>query len=191
MMLYDKKREKNIVRYLIHFLIVFFVCTSCASVPYSLQDAPYLPRDAEYSQIPYEHHILTILAYAPGTKLNNGITSIAGHISVSIDNNGIWGFYPSIDGSPITIVGELKYYDYSDFPEKIEYLDFIIDKDTKQKIEELIAEWAGNPPMFIIPFNDCVVFVYRVCDIAGIRYNSFKVIPINALREIHRLNKPK
>jgi hypothetical protein len=133
-----------------------------------------------------DYHIVSLLAYKPNTDVGGGKKSIAGHASVSIDRKGVWGFYPSAQGKLITKQGILKYAD--EYPRTQEYADFIVDAQIMSQIREVIAEWETNPPAYVILFNDCVNFLYRICDSIGLRYNSLALLPIDAIREIRRLN---
>ncbi|MDR0877429.1 MAG: hypothetical protein LBN21_05205, partial [Treponema sp.] len=73
-------------------------------------------------------------------------------------------------------------------PYQQELAEFDIDENTYAELLVFIDEWEHNPPVYFVPANDCVTFVYRVCKIAGIKYNSFALFPTSAIREIRRLN---
>ncbi|MDR1894118.1 MAG: hypothetical protein LBQ61_05410, partial [Spirochaetales bacterium] len=136
--------------------------------------------------VPEQYYRISFFAYAPGTLIEHGKTSIAGHASFSIDRAGVWGFYPDKEGKLITKNGELKYSE--DYPKTQEYADFFVDENIMREIMELIEEWERNPPVFIIAVNDCVSFIYRICDIIRLQYNHFTLIPITAIREIRSRN---
>ncbi|MDR0409126.1 MAG: hypothetical protein LBH18_01825 [Spirochaetaceae bacterium] len=140
--------------------------------------ATLAPEDERYYKI-------TFLAYGSGT-LVEGKKSIAGHASVSIERNGIWGFYPSTPGKLITKKGRLSYE--TEYPRTQEYVDFFVDEQTMNNIWLLIHQWENNPPYFAIPVNDCVGFIYRVCNTMGLRYNPFALLPTSAIRDIRNLN---
>lgn len=164
---------------LISILFAFLAYTSCTTAtPQLFQNDIYLRSSEKYYKI-------TLLAYGPGTLIE-GKKSKAGHASLSIERSGVWGFYPSTPGKLMTTHGVLKYS--TEYPRTQEYADFFIDEGIMNKIFELIAEWENNPPTFIIPFNDCVSFIYRICDIIGLRYNNLKMFPASAICEIRNLN---
>jgi hypothetical protein len=126
------------------------------------------------------------IAYGAGTPVENNKKSLAGHASIAIAGLGIWGFYPTKPGRPITAPGILKYN--AEYPIIHEYVEFFIDEGRLTKIKELITKWENDPPAFVIPFNDCVIFLYRVCDIIGLKYAPLAVMPVSAVRKIRLLN---
>jgi hypothetical protein len=76
----------------------------------------------------------------------------------------------------------------SEHPEIHEYVDFTIDDILMDEIRALIRKWELDPPPFAIPVQDCVGFIYRICDIIGLRYNPLALIPTRAVRSIRKLN---
>ena len=164
----------------IFLLLSFFVYTGCSTT------TPRLFKDHAYLQLTEKCYKITFLAYGAGTPLVEGKKSIAGHASLSIERAGTWGFYPSTPGKMLTAQGVLKYS--SEYPITQEYADFFIDEKTMDKISAFIAVWEKDPPVFSIPFNDCVTFIYRICDIIGLRYNRFMLFPADAICEIRNLN---
>lgn len=174
-------------------ILIFYalIYTGCTTTPLLVQDSTYpaliaqaAGRDfpPEYSEPYYK---ITFLAYRPGTLID-GKKSLGGHASVSIERSGVFGFYPSKPGKFATKRGILKFS--IDYPATQDYTDFLVDKNTKDKILELIAEWENNPPRFTLLSNDCVSFIYRVCDIVGLKYHPFRFLPTNAVRDIGKLN---
>jgi hypothetical protein len=133
-----------------------------------------------------QYYKISFFAYNRGTVVDKGKKSIAGHASISIDRMGTWGFHPAKDGRPITKNGILKYSE--EYPRTQEYADFLVDENVMHKIKDLITEWKTNPPPYIIPLNDCVSFIYRICDVIRIRYNHLALLPIRAVREIRGMN---
>jgi hypothetical protein len=131
---------------------------------------------------------ITFLAYGAGT-LVDGKKSKAGHASVSIERSGVWGFYPSTPGRFITMKGKLSYK--TEYPRTQEYADFFVDEQIIHNIWTLIHQWEDDPPYFAVPANDCVSFVYRVCDIIGLRYNPFALFPTRAIRDIRNFNSQR
>ncbi|GHV76592.1 hypothetical protein AGMMS49942_14130 [Spirochaetia bacterium] len=150
------------------------IYTSCAGAPEALE----VPSEG--------HHKVMFLAYARGTPVENNKKSIAGHASIAIEGSGIWGFYPTTPGMPITKRGVLQHNTV--YPIIHEYAEFFVDEDRLNKIKELIAKWENNPPPFVVPFSDCVTFINRVCDIIGLKYNHLAVMPTTAVRRIRLLN---
>jgi hypothetical protein len=128
---------------------------------------------------------VAFLAYGRGTEIS-GKKSIAGHASVAIDDTDIWGFYPSIAGKFFTRQGVLK--KNSEHPEIHEYVDFTVDQTLMNEIRKLIQSWEQDPPAFVIPLRDCVHFIYQVCDIIGLKYNRFALLPTRAVRSIRKFN---
>jgi hypothetical protein len=137
-------------------------------------------------EISEPYYKISFYGYPRGTLVENGKKSLAGHASISIDRLGVWGFYPDKVGRPISKEGLLKYSE--EYPRPQDYADFYVDENIMREIQELITEWETNPPTFIIPANDCVSFVYRICDIIGLKYNHLTIIPIKAIREIRNRN---
>ncbi|GHV50933.1 hypothetical protein AGMMS49579_05340 [Spirochaetia bacterium] len=146
---------------------------------------PLLVRGNNYSEYSGQYYKISFFAYGPGTPVE-GKKSIAGHASVSIDRDGVYGFYPSKPQRFATKKGVLKYS--REYPITQDYTDFLVDEDTKNKIVELINEWENNPPPFIVSISDCVKFIYRVCDIMGLNYHPLTLLPKNAVRDIRNLN---
>jgi hypothetical protein len=135
-----------------------------------------------------ERHTITFLAYTGGTLVDDkGTKSIAGHASISINRMGVWGFYPDIPGKLATKRGLLKYSD--EYPRTQEYADFMIDALTMNNISELLLRWENDTPHFAIPFNDCVSFIFRVCDVIGLKYNPLVLLPVDAIRSIRQYNE--
>lgn len=157
-------------------ILAIFILTGCAAT------APVL-RTPDVSE---GYHQISFMAYTGGTELGNGKKSIAGHASISIDRSGVWGFYPSIEGRPITKKGILKYS--SEYPRAQEYADFFVDTHIMRKIQEVITDWKTNPPSFVIPINDCNSFLYQICDIIGLRYNRLALLPVWTVRDIRSRN---
>jgi hypothetical protein len=157
--------------------LVFFVAlSSCTIVPVSAA-----------SKNDEERYTITLLAYSGGTIVDKkGSKSLAGHASISVNRAGVWGFYPSTPGKLITKRGLLQYS--TEFPRTQEYVNFMVDASIMNKISELLLQWENNPPYFAIPFNDCVSFIYRVCDIIGLKYNPLLLLPIDAIRYIGHHN---
>jgi hypothetical protein len=154
--------------------------TSCAGVPEALVVPP-----GEYQEVPEGYHKVMFLAYGRGTFVDNE-KSIAGHASIAIEGSGAWGFYPTTGQRLFTRRGVLRHS--AGYPITQEYVEFTVADGIVDKLRELIAKWENDPPPFIIPVMDCVTFVYRACDIIGLRYNHFSVVPISAVRKIGRLN---
>jgi hypothetical protein len=172
-------------------LVIFLLSiSSCASVPASASasaSAVAAVPVSNVSQTNEEHYTITVLAYTGGTLVDDkGTKSIAGHASISINRTGVWGFYPGTPGKLVTRRGLLKYS--AEYPRTQEYADFIVDAAVMDKISELLLQWENDTPCFVIPFNDCVSFIYRVCDIIGLKYNSLILLPIDAIRYIGRRN---
>jgi hypothetical protein len=163
---------------LVFFLL--FTNIGCETVSLPAYQSYFVPEDSldSYSKVAF-------LAYERGTEIK-GKKSIAGHASVVIDDTEIWGFYPSIEGRFFTARGLLK--KNSEHPEVHEYVDFTVDRSLMDEIRTLIRQWEEDPPAFIIPLQDCVHFVYRICDIIGLRYNRFALIPTTAVKSIRQLN---
>jgi hypothetical protein len=157
-------------------VLIALLLNSCATAGRS--NSVSAPGDERYYKI-------TFLAYGSGT-LVDGKKSLAGHASVSIERNGVWGFYPSVPGKLITKKGKLSYQ--TEYPRTQEYVDFFVDEQTMNAIWALIRRWKDDPPYFVIPVNDCVSFIYRVCDIIGLRYNPFVLFPTEAIRNIRESN---
>jgi hypothetical protein len=155
-------------------ILLALLLNSCVTVG---QSNPVLEDERYYK--------ITFLAYGMGT-LVDGKKSKAGHASVSIERDGVWGFYPSAPGRPITKKGKLSYK--TEYPRTQEYADFFVDEQIMNNIWMLIHQWEDDPPYFAIPANDCVGFVYRVCDIIGLRYNPFALFPKSAIRDIRNFN---
>jgi hypothetical protein len=166
-------------KHILIFLLSFLVYSGCSTTPRLFQDDAYLQSTEKCYKI-------TFLAYGAGTLLAEGEKSITGHASLSIERNGVWGFYPSTPGKILAAHGVLKYS--SEYPITQEYADFFVDEKTMNKISALIVGWEKDPPFFSIPFNDCVSFIYRVCDTIGLRYNRFILFPADAICEIRNLN---
>ena len=132
---------------------------------------------------PADYHTITFLAYHGGTVVDEkGTKSPGGHASISINREGVWGFYPNPRGKPVTKHGELVYSTV--YPREQEYAEFIVDADILADIEALINEWENSPPLFAVPVNDCVSFINRVCDRVGLRYNPFAILPVTAIQSI-------
>jgi hypothetical protein len=106
--------------------------------------------------------------------------------SISIDRNGVWGFYPEKRGAVFSKRGVLKYRDQYHSSE--EYVEFIVSGEKKQKIQQLIDDWVERPPHFAIPASDCVTFVHKVCKIIGVRFNYFAILPVDAVLSLRRMN---
>jgi hypothetical protein len=138
------------------------------------------------TNVPDEQYKITFMAFTAGTLVDKGEKSTADHASISIDSSGVWGFYPSTQGKLITNQGVLKYND--EYPRAQEYADFFVDARIMGQIREVIAEWEANPPAYIILVNDCVNFLYRICDIIGLQYNNLTFSPTMAVREIRNRN---
>jgi hypothetical protein len=155
------------------FCIVFSGCAS--SLPNM--------RTPDSSEKQYK---ISFFAFNRGTMVDKDKKSIAGHASISIDRMGVWGFYPAKEGKPITKKGILKYAE--EYPRTQEYADFIVDETTMNKILDFITEWETNPPTYAVPVNDCVSFLYRICDIIGLKYNHLTLLPIWAVRDIRNKN---
>ncbi|GHU26172.1 hypothetical protein FACS1894172_14660 [Spirochaetia bacterium] len=162
--------------FLVFCPMVFWV--SCASSSLLLQN----DDNSEQSEQTYK---ISFLAYGPGTPVGE-TRSIAGHASLSIDGPGVYGFYPDIPGKLISKQGQLKYS--TEYPINQLYTDFLVSENTRNKILELIAKWENTPPPFILPANDCVSFIYRVCDVIGLKYDPFILLPTNAIRAIRIFN---
>jgi hypothetical protein len=158
---------------------LFFINAGCKSVSQTVQ------YDFLQDETSGPYFKIAFLAYGRGTEIK-GKKSLAGHASIVIDDVDIWGFYPSIDGKLFTRRGELR--KNSEHPEIHEYVDFTIDDALMDEIRALIRKWELDPPPFFIPVRDCVTFIYRVCDIIGLRYNQLALIPTRAIRSIRRLN---
>ncbi|GHV73872.1 hypothetical protein AGMMS49940_11740 [Spirochaetia bacterium] len=156
--------------------MVFWV--SCASSPLLLQN----DENSEQSEQTYK---ISFLAYGPGTSLGE-TRSIAGHASLSIGGPGVYGFYPNIPGKLISKQGQLKYS--TEYPLNQVHTDFLVSENTRNKILELLTEWENTPPPFSIPANDCVSFIYRVCDVIGLKYDPLVLLPKNAIRTIRIFN---
>jgi hypothetical protein len=154
--------------------LLALLLSSCATVG---QSNPVLEDEGYYK--------ITFLAYGTGT-LVDGKKSKAGHASISIERNGVWGFYPGTPGKLITRKGKLLYK--TEYPRTQEYADFFVDEQIMHNIWALIHQWEDDPPYFAIPANDCVSFVYRICDIIGLRYNPFALFPVSAIRDIRDFN---
>jgi hypothetical protein len=119
-----------------------------------------------------------------------GKRSIAGHTSISLDRHGVWGFWPNIPNQLITDPGLLRYTEYADvYPLQQDIIEFTIDETAYAQILKLIDEWYYKPPVYIVPFIDCVTFINLVCKIAGIKYNPLALFPMNAIQEIRWLNE--
>jgi hypothetical protein len=160
---------------------IFFISAGCESVSQTVQyDFLQDENSGPYFKIAF-------LAYGGGTEIK-GKKSIAGHASVVIDDADIWGFYPDTDGRFFTRKGNLR--KNSEHPEIHGYVDFTSDNVLMDEIRALIRKWELDPPPFAIPVQDCVSFIYRICDIIGLRYNHFALIPTRAVRSIRRLNEP-
>jgi hypothetical protein len=158
-------------------ILIALLLNSCATAG---QSSPVSVQEDE------RYYKITVLAYGRGT-LVDGKKSKAGHASVSIERNGVWGFYPSTPGKLITRKGKLSYK--TEYPRTQEYADFFVCEQIMRNIGALIHQWENDPPYFAIPANDCVSFIYRVCDIIGLRYNPFALFPTSAIRDIRNLNK--
>jgi hypothetical protein len=163
---------------LVFFL--FFLNLGCKSAPQPELQMYVIPEES-----PDVYTKVAFLAYGRGTKIN-GKKSIAGHAAVVIDNADIWGFYPSVAGKFYTAQGILK--KNSEHPEIHEYVDFTVDQTLMDEIRELIRSWEKDPPAFIIPLRDCVHFIYQICDIIGLKYKRFALLPVKAVRSIRKLN---
>ncbi|GHT79937.1 hypothetical protein FACS1894130_10140 [Spirochaetia bacterium] len=164
---------KNAVIFLFGFCsMVFWV--SCAS-------SPLLRQNDDNSEQTYK---ISFLAYGPGTSLGE-TRSITGHASLSIGGPGVYGFYPK-PGKLISKQGQLKYS--TEYPRNQVYADFLVSENTRNKILELITKWENTPPPFSIPENDCVSFIYRVCDVIGLKYDPLVLLPTNAIRTIRIFN---
>jgi hypothetical protein len=74
------------------------------------------------------------------------------------------------------------------YPREQEYVIFTVDTQIMATIGELIEQWQNSPPYFAISLNDCVSFIYRVCDIIGLAYNPFARLPVSAIRSIRSHN---
>lgn len=159
--------------------VIFFVTIGCKSVSQTVQ------YDFVQDEIPGQHAKISFLAYGRGTEIS-GKKSIAGHASVVIDGTDIWGFYPSTAGKFFTRRGVMK--KNSEHPEIHEHVDFTVDDTLMEEIRALIRTWELDPPPFAIPIQDCVSFIHRICDIIGLRYNPFALIPTRAVRSIRKLN---
>lgn len=157
-----------------------FLNAGCKSV-----SQPGLQAYVYPDETPGAYAKVAFLAYGGGTEIK-GKKSIAGHASVVIDDADIWGFFPSAAGKLFTAQGVLK--KDSDHPEIHEYVDFTVDQTLMDEIRNLIRSWEMDPPAFIIPLQDCVHFIYRVCDIIGLKYNRFALLPTTAVRSIRKLN---
>jgi hypothetical protein len=159
------------------FLLAFILFT-CKTDPQAVQTS-------ELEEFPEPYYKVTFLAYDRGTEIE-GKKSIAGHASVAVDDADIWGFYPEQRGWFITKRGML--IRASDQPEIHESVAVFVDVHVMGEIRALINEWETAPPIFAIPFMDCVTFVYRVCDIIGLKYDHMAIWPTRAVRSIGRLN---
>ena len=161
-------------------LIYCCICAlfSCATAP-----PPPPPLEAEEEA----YHTLVFLAYYSGTPIDEkGSKSFTGHASISINRTGVWGFYPNPKGKLASKRGQLVYS--AVYPREQEYAEFTVDAGVLADVEALIAEWEAAPPFFAIPFNDCVSFVHRVCERAGLRYNPFALLPVSAIQSIRDSN---
>ncbi|GMO43374.1 MAG: hypothetical protein Ta2F_18820 [Termitinemataceae bacterium] len=138
----------------------------------------------KYSDVGGQYHKISFYAYPPRTLID-GKKSLAGHVSLSIDRSGVWGFYPTTQGKLITKKGVVKYF--AEYPLNQDYADFFVDEKTKNKLVEFIDKWKNDPPPFIIPLNDCVNFVRRACDIIGVKH-SRALMPMKAVRDIRDRN---
>jgi hypothetical protein len=156
------------------FFIMFFPLFLCACVSSEETAGNEIPQKEPY-------HTVTFLAYGPGTIVDRKI-SIAGHALLSINHSGVWSFYPSTPEKLHTEQGLLKYN--AEFPPQYDSVDFKVDQNTMNEIMRLIHQWENAPPAFSIPDNDCVSFIYRVCDIIGLYYNSITLMPASAIIEI-------
>jgi hypothetical protein len=67
-------------------------------------------------------------------------------------------------------------------------VDFFVDEQIMNDIWALIHQWEDDPPYFAIPVNDCVSFIYRVCDVIGLYYDPFALFPAKAIRSIRYFN---
>lgn len=161
------------------FFIFVYSFTGCKST------SPLVQQN-EYQRTGEQYYTITFLAYSPGTVIGKE-NSIAGHASLSIDRNGVWGFYPDSPGKIATKQGILK-YSADSYPRMQEYVDFIVDRQIMDKIQELIRQWEMNPPYYAIIANDCVSFIYRVCDIIGLTYNPLALFPVDAIYGIRNHN---
>lgn len=159
---------------------LFFLNAGCKSVSQPGLQAYVFPEET-----PGVYAKVAFLAYGRGTEIS-GKKSIAGHASVVIDDADIWGFYPSVAGKFFTAQGVLK--KNSEHPEIHEYVDFTVDQTLIDEIRKLIQSWELNPPAFVIPLQDCVHFIYQVCDIIGLKYNRFALLPTKAVQSIRKLN---
>ena len=162
-------------------LLVYCSCLytlfSCAAAPSAW------PERADGEQ----YHTLTFLAYYSGTAIDEkGSKSLTGHASISIDRNGVWGFYPNPKGKLASRHGQLVYSEV--YPREQEYAEFTIDSDILAEIEELIKEWEAAPPHFLILSNNCVRFIRLVCKRAGLRYSRFALFPVSAIQSIRDRN---
>lgn len=158
--------------------VVICFCFSCA-ISSPLQTA----TDDGYEY----YHTVMFLAYYGGTVIDEkGTKSITGHASISINREGVWGFYPDPPGRLASGRGQLKYSAH--YPREQEYVEFTIDADILADIQALITEWENSPPFFAIPVNDCVSFIYYVAECIGLRYNSFALLPVSAVRSIRDNN---
>jgi hypothetical protein len=163
--------------------IVFFLLiasSGCRTSP------PQTQIVEEFQDFSGQRYKISFLAYDRGTSIE-GKKSLAGHASVAIDDSDIWGFYPSIRGRFITKNGILRFSTES--PEIHESATFFVDTFIFDDIMNLINDWVDKPPAFNIPFLDCVTFIYRVCDIIGLKYNNLAVLPVSAVRSISRRNE--
>jgi hypothetical protein len=160
-------------------LFLFFINVGCESVSRPVQ------YDFVQEETPGQNCKIAFLAYGAGTEIN-GKKSLAGHASVAIDNTDTWGFYPSTAGRFFTRRGLMR--KNAEHPEIHEYVDFTVDDSLMDEIQALIRKWEQDPPSFAIPIQDCVSFIHRICDIIGLKYNPFALVPTRAVRSIRRLN---
>jgi hypothetical protein len=179
-----KHKQSRVVSRILFWTSLFFLFSSagCTSVsrPDQYEHIYHVFQDTSTT-----YYKVAFLAYNPGTEIS-GKKSIAGHASILIDDTDIWGFYPSTQGKIFTRQGALK--KNTEHPEIHEYVDFTVDNTIMDEIRELINKWEQKPPSFAIPVQDCVSFIYRICDIIGLRYNRLSLIPSKAVRSIRKFN---
>jgi hypothetical protein len=163
------------------YTITVCLCLSCAAAP----SAQRVRLETEVSGS--ARYTVTFLAYYSGTVIDEkGAQSITGHASLSINREGVWGFYPDPLGKIVSRRGQVKYS--AVYPREQEYAVFTVDEGVLAEIQALIKDWEQSPPFFAIPLNDCVSFVFRVCDVIGLKYNPLALFPVSAIRSIRNNN---
>jgi len=113
---------------------------------------------------------ITFYAYGPGffRTLINGPDNV-GHASFKLEGYGMWGFGPA-DGK---VIGGRGIVNDDSWARSIAEILFTtnISSEKARAVRFIADQWRSNPPNYNITTNDCVSFVMRIADEAGLRYH--------------------